>query len=248
MDQPPAPPRRRAPLALVAAACVLAAAAAALAWGGLKLHDASMGRRLMQLMPDETLKHRELVRFAVAQGRPLYLRHCAACHGPDLKGRSAIGAPNLVDRVWLYGDKGVFGIERTVLYGARSQHWKSHNVTEMPAFGLRGQLRDADIANVVQYLLQLSRRPHDAQAAELGKTVYYGPAACYDCHAQDAQGNDDYGAPDLTANVWNYGGDVRALHDSVYYGRHGVMPAQIGKLSLEQIRAVSIYVYTASHH
>ncbi len=28
---------------------------------------------------------------------------CAACHGPDAKGNQAIGAPNLTDKVWLYG-------------------------------------------------------------------------------------------------------------------------------------------------
>ncbi|MBL8289881.1 MAG: cytochrome-c oxidase, cbb3-type subunit III [Rubrivivax sp.] len=28
---------------------------------------------------------------------------CAACHGPDGKGNKAIGAPNLTDKVWLYG-------------------------------------------------------------------------------------------------------------------------------------------------
>lgn len=28
---------------------------------------------------------------------------CAACHGPDGKGNPAIGAPNLTDKVWLYG-------------------------------------------------------------------------------------------------------------------------------------------------
>ncbi|MEO5691744.1 MAG: cytochrome-c oxidase, cbb3-type subunit III [Usitatibacter sp.] len=28
---------------------------------------------------------------------------CAACHGPEGKGNPAIGAPNLTDKVWLYG-------------------------------------------------------------------------------------------------------------------------------------------------
>ena len=29
---------------------------------------------------------------------------CAACHGADGKGNTALGAPNLTDGVWLYGD------------------------------------------------------------------------------------------------------------------------------------------------
>jgi cytochrome c oxidase cbb3-type subunit III len=28
---------------------------------------------------------------------------CAACHGPDGKGNTAIGAPNLTDKIWLHG-------------------------------------------------------------------------------------------------------------------------------------------------
>jgi cytochrome c oxidase cbb3-type subunit 3 len=28
---------------------------------------------------------------------------CSGCHGPDAKGMHAVGAPNLTDKVWLYG-------------------------------------------------------------------------------------------------------------------------------------------------
>jgi cytochrome c oxidase cbb3-type subunit 3 len=28
---------------------------------------------------------------------------CAACHGPEGKGNKVLGAPNLTDKVWLYG-------------------------------------------------------------------------------------------------------------------------------------------------
>lgn len=34
---------------------------------------------------------------------------CAACHGPEGKGNQAIGAPNLTDKIWLYG-----GSEETI--------------------------------------------------------------------------------------------------------------------------------------
>ena len=165
-----------------------------------------------------------------------------------MRGQPAIGAPNLTDANWLYGDGDILGIERTILYGIRSGAAKSHDITEMPAFGLRGQLSAADIGNVVQYTLALSGRPHDVQAAQLGRAVYGGTAACFDCHGQDGSGNADYGAPDLTANIWLYGGDPRSLYNSVYYGRHGVMPGWHGKLTLQQIRALAVYVYAASHH
>ena len=38
-----------------------------------------------------------------ARGAEVFKANCAACHGPDGKGMQAMGAPNLTDRVWLYG-------------------------------------------------------------------------------------------------------------------------------------------------
>ncbi len=38
-----------------------------------------------------------------AQGREKFNQVCVACHGLDARGNPALGAPNLTDRVWLYG-------------------------------------------------------------------------------------------------------------------------------------------------
>ena len=42
--------------------------------------------------------------FMAAQGKPLYDGVCAACHGAEGKGNPALGAPDLTDDYWLYGD------------------------------------------------------------------------------------------------------------------------------------------------
>ena len=39
----------------------------------------------------------------LAAGKKLFAENCAACHGEDAKGNPEIGAPNLADRIWLYG-------------------------------------------------------------------------------------------------------------------------------------------------
>lgn len=39
----------------------------------------------------------------VARGKNVFAENCAACHGADGKGNTAMGAPNLTDKVWLYG-------------------------------------------------------------------------------------------------------------------------------------------------
>jgi cytochrome c oxidase cbb3-type subunit III len=36
-------------------------------------------------------------------GRPKFAENCAACHMPDGTGMQALGAPNLTDKIWLYG-------------------------------------------------------------------------------------------------------------------------------------------------
>jgi cytochrome c oxidase cbb3-type subunit 3 len=35
--------------------------------------------------------------------RELFAKNCAVCHGDDGKGKLEVGAPNLTDKVWLYG-------------------------------------------------------------------------------------------------------------------------------------------------
>lgn len=41
---------------------------------------------------------------AVARGREIFAEQCASCHGEDGKGNVELGAPNLTDAIWLYGD------------------------------------------------------------------------------------------------------------------------------------------------
>jgi cytochrome c oxidase cbb3-type subunit III len=50
---------------------------------------------------------------------------CSGCHGPDGKGMAAIGAPNLTDKVWLYGSSEATIIE-TITNGRQNKMpaWK----------------------------------------------------------------------------------------------------------------------------
>jgi cytochrome c oxidase cbb3-type subunit 3 len=219
--------------------------------GGLlwarQVGNAHLRELLLTTLPSQVTRDPSLLRLANAEGAPLFAAHCATCHGADMKGDASRGAPNLIDDVWLFGEGTIFDIERTILFGIRTGSNKSRDVTEMPALGQRGILTDLQVHNVVQYLLKLNRRPHQEEAAAEGERVFFGSAGCTYCHGGTARGDPGTGATDLTVDVWNHGGDEKALYDSIYFGRRGVCPGWFGALSLEQIRALAVYVYSASH-
>jgi len=209
--------------------------------------QAALARALLQTYPQDVTAHPVLVRFAQAQARPLYAKYCAACHGADMRGNLVLGAPSFLEHDWLWGDGTVFQIERIVMYGIRSGNPKALNVTDMPAFGLMGRLSDGQIRELVQYVMKLSHRPYDAEAANAGDMLFHEDRVnCYDCHGPYARGDPDYGAPNLTLDVFYNGGDAQSIYDSIYYGRHRMMPAWDGKLSLEQIRALAVYIHEAA--
>ncbi len=52
----------------------------------------------------------------VKAGQGLYNTNCMACHGPEGKGNTALGAPNLTDTIWLFGGSPTV-IKNTIRYG-----------------------------------------------------------------------------------------------------------------------------------
>lgn len=75
-------------------------------------------------------------------GQAQYNQFCIACHGPDGSGIVALGAPNLVDDIWLYGNSRE-ALRHSVALGRNGV---------MPAFGER--LDDTQIKLLVALLTQ----------------------------------------------------------------------------------------------
>ena len=68
-----------------------------------------------------------------ALGQPVFQQNCAACHGGDGSGNQMLGAPNLMDNVWLYKHPNLTvrdSIKLTLQNGRQGQ---------MPAFDRLGQ-------------------------------------------------------------------------------------------------------------
>jgi cytochrome c oxidase cbb3-type subunit 3 len=41
--------------------------------------------------------------YDAAAGRKIFAENCVSCHGEEGKGNQELGAPNLTDKIWLYG-------------------------------------------------------------------------------------------------------------------------------------------------
>jgi cytochrome c oxidase cbb3-type subunit 3 len=209
-------------------------------------HRNAVQATLMRVWPAELERNPSLLQVAVSLARPVYMEHCAVCHGADLAGNRAKGAPGLKTAARLYGNGGIGDLENTILYGVRSGHPRSHSVTDMPAEGRTRQLSAGQVGDLVEFLLSLNRRTHDESAAQRGRDLFYARGNCFDCHGSDARGNQDYGAPSLLG-PWIYGEDRQTLYESIYSGRHGLCPAWVKVLTPAQIRALAAYLYVQSH-
>ena len=78
-----------------------------------------------------------------AAGKDIFAQNCAACHGDNGKGNREFGAPNLTDKLWLYGS----GID-----AVKAQVTKPH-MGVMPAWAKR--LDDATIKELASYVHSL---------------------------------------------------------------------------------------------
>ncbi|HLF12187.1 MAG TPA: c-type cytochrome [Gammaproteobacteria bacterium] len=196
--------------------------------------------------------------FVQAAAEKAIAQNCASCHGPDLRGKP--GVPNLVDYDWLWGitleetnDVGpVMEIQQTILYGVRNNDCPAvadqaqyggcpdTRYSEMPGYGKLGALTQAQIRDLTEYVLSLGNQPADAAAVARGETQW---AVCTECHGADGRGYKPYGGPDLTDDIWLYGGDRAAIVDVIANGRLGTCPAWVYKLDEATIKSIAVYLW-----
>jgi cytochrome c oxidase cbb3-type subunit III len=178
-----------------------------------------------------------LLAVAVAGGRVAFADNCAACHGAG--GAGAKGFPVLADDDWLWGGK-LDAIHQTIAFGVRSAHDKTRQ-SAMPAFGVDGILQPAQISDVAEFVLSLTRRSRDPAKAERGKALFADNCAL--CHGDDGGGNQELGAPRLSDGIWLYGGDREAIVQTITQARTGMMPAWVGRLDEATVKMLAVYVH-----
>lgn len=181
-----------------------------------------------------------LVNYAQRAGAAVFMTNCSQCHGAGAAGVQSLGYANLLDDDWLWGGT-MEDIHLTVSHGIRNTTDPDARYSEMPKFGADELLEKEQIAEVVEYVLQISGQEHDATLAAAGEVVFADNCAA--CHMEDGSGDRAQGAPKLTDAVWLYGGTREDVAYSVTYARFGVMPDWNERLTEDQIRAVAFYVH-----
>ena len=194
---------------------------------------------LYQKYASQDLKRLAADPEAHAVGQKLFLNHCAQCHGSDAAGGR--GFPNLTDGNWLYG-----GDPETI----KASIMNGRNGVMPPLGPTLGESGTLDAAN---YVLSLSGGKHDPARAARGKQTF--ATVCAACHGADAKGNQTLGAPNLTDTIWEYGGALADVVETITKGRGvnaltpgaSAMPAHKDALGEAKVHILAAYVYSLSN-
>lgn len=190
---------------------------------------------------DSLLADQDLMQVVRSTGHQLFGDNCAACHGRDGRGRA--NYPDLTDDDWLWGS-GPEAIAETMRVGINTEHPETR-FAQMSAFGRDGMLDRDQVRSVSAYVYSLSNPDYstadNVDLLEDGREVYL--MTCAGCHGDDATGMQEVGAPNLTDDYWIYGGEMDDIIASVHGGRQGHMPTWDERLTVAEIRLLSLYVH-----
>ncbi|ESW78121.1 cytochrome-c oxidase, cbb3-type subunit III [Mesorhizobium sp. C280B] len=193
---------------------------------------AIQAKTVSEITADDTLRD-----FAVAAGGAAFKVNCVQCHGSGAQGSK--GFPNLNDDDWLWGGNAE-QIQQTIAHGIRFASDPDTRLSEMPAFG--DIITTDQIKQVGAYVASLSDPVQDTSLIELGANVF--AENCAACHGENAKGNRELGAPDLTDAIWLYGSGETAIAAQVRAPKLGVMPAWIGRLGEIKVKELAVYVHS----
>lgn len=208
-----------------------------LGWTQLKQYQAQMAEAEERFGPiferylDQPIEQVAGDPQALEIGERLYASYCTGCHGSDAGG--VIGFPNLRDSDWLWGGTPE-AIETSILKGRNGV---------MPAWKtvLGG---DEGVEQVTAYVLSMSGRKVNGDKAAAGKSRY--GAFCIGCHGPEGKGNQALGAPNLSDDIWLYGGSPKAVAASIADGRQGKMPAHEEFLGKAKVHLLAAFIYSLS--
>jgi cytochrome c oxidase cbb3-type subunit 3 len=165
-------------------------------------------------------------------GKSLYASYCTTCHGSDARG--ATGYPNLTDNDWLWGNSEA-ALTMTLKNGR-------NGVMPVLAPALGGE---QGVRNMVKYVRSLSGIIKPDAGAISAKPMFL--ALCSTCHTAEGTGNQLFGAPNLTDDIWLYGSSEEAVYTTIINGRNNMMPAHGDLLGENRTKILAAYIYSLSN-
>lgn len=171
---------------------------------------------------------------AMRSAKSMFDTYCIQCHGSDAGGSR--GFPSLKDHDWLWGGT-PDEIHTTIANG---------RLGVMASWGpALGQERVKDVAH---YVMSLSgRESADPERVKRGEVLFHGgPANCFTCHGADGKGIKGLG-PNLTDDIWLWGGSEKAIIDTITNGRNNQMPAWSNFLDKDKLHLMTAYVWSLSN-
>lgn len=169
---------------------------------------------------------------ALAMGERLFLTYCSQCHGSDARGSRSF--PNLADNDWLGAGTPEY-IKSTILNGRNAV---------MPPMAAAIGNTEKDVEAVAHYVLSLSDSNHDAALADAGKARF---AVCSACHGPEGKGNPAIGAPNLTDDIWLYGGSLASVQYAISNGLNNRMPPFGQLLDEGKAHVLAAYIWSLSN-
>ena len=110
---------------------------------------------------------------------------------------------------------------------------------------------------LLETALPATRSPAQQAAARTNGACSQGPVTeagkarfntiCIACHGIDAKGNQAMGSPNLTDDIWLFGGTAEDIEFGLRNGRSARMQAHADILGNEKAHLVATYVYSLSH-
>ncbi|MCC6940595.1 MAG: cytochrome-c oxidase, cbb3-type subunit III [Novosphingobium sp.] len=203
------------------------------------VRTAAMRSELDQASIEQIATDPRLRRAAIDGGRAAFKVNCIQCHGNGAAG--SVGYPNLNDDDWLWGGDAA-AIHQTLVNGIRQPGDDATRMSMMPAFGRDGILTAPQVQDVVSHVRLIAGEEKPSASAQRGAELF--TANCAVCHGANGEGSRAVGAPKLNDAIWLYGGDRKALTQTITNARYGVMPSWGNRLDPVTVKMLATYVHS----